>query len=257
MKILAIADGVGEQRRDYLRRNLPLARRAHGADLIIANGENVCDIHGLSPRCAEALFDAGVDFITSGNHIFDRRDTHQLLEDATRIIRPCNYPAECPGEGSKLITSADGWQILVVNVSGVAFMDALANPYTAVERELSAHRGRYDVAVLDIHAEATSEKIALARYFDGKFAAIFGTHTHVQTNDAQILPNGTGYLTDLGMTGPVNGVLGVTAEDVIFRARTHLPRRFTVAEGPIAAHGALFEINPGSGKCLAVKTVKF
>ncbi len=257
MKILAIGDVVGEQTLDYLRRTLPTARRTYGADLVIANGENVCDIHGLSPKCAEALFDAGVDFITSGNHIFDRRDTHQLLEDATRIIRPCNYPAECPGEGSKLITSADGWQILVVNVSGVAFMDALGNPYTAVEHELAKHRGRYDVAVLDIHAEATSEKIALARHFDGRFAAIFGTHTHVQTNDAQLLPNGTGYLTDLGMTGPTNGILGVKAEDVIFRARTHLPRRFTVADGPIAAHGALFEITPSAGKCTAVKTVKF
>ena len=113
------------------------------------------------------------------------------------------------------------------------------------------------MAILDIHAEATSEKIALARYFDGRFAAIFGTHTHVQTNDAQILEGGTGYLTDLGMTGPTDGILGVKAEDVIFRARTHLPRRFTVAEGPIAAHGALFEINPSSGKCTAVKTVKF
>ena len=257
MKILAIGDVVGEQTLDYLRRTLPQVRRQYGADLVIANGENVCDVHGLSPKCAEALFDAGVDFITSGNHIFDRRDTHQLLEDADRIIRPCNYPAECPGEGSKVIPSADGWHILVVNVSGVAFMDALGNPYTAVEHELAKHRGRYDLAVLDVHAEATSEKIALARYFDGKFAAVFGTHTHVQTNDAQILPNGTGYLTDLGMAGPVNGILGVKAEDVIWRARTHLPRRFTVADGPIAAHGALFEINPSAGKCTAVKTVKF
>ncbi|MBE6629944.1 MAG: YmdB family metallophosphoesterase [Ruminococcaceae bacterium] len=257
MKILAIGDVVGEQTLPYLRRALPAARQAYAADLVIANGENVCDVHGLSPLTAQALFDAGVDFITSGNHIFDRRDAHQMLEDATRIIRPCNYPAECPGEGSKLITSQDGWQILVVNVSGVAFMDALGNPYTSVEYELSRHRGRYDLAVLDIHAEATSEKIALARYFDGRFAVIFGTHTHVQTNDAQILPKGTGYLTDLGMTGPVNGILGVKAEDVIYRARTHLPRRFTVADGPIAACGALFEVNPSTGKCLAAKPVKF
>ena len=257
MKILTIGDVTGIRSIEYLRKRLWGVRQQFGADVVIANGENVCDIHGLSPRCAEALFDAGVDFITSGNHIFDRRDTHQLLEDATRIIRPCNYPAECPGEGAKMITSADGWQILVVNVSGVAFMDALANPYTSVQYALDSYRGRYDVAVLDIHAEATSEKIALARYFDGKFAAIFGTHTHVQTNDAQILPGGTGYLTDLGMTGPVNGVLGVTAEDVIFRARTHLPRRFTVAQGPIAANGAVFDINASSGKCLAVTPVKF
>ena len=257
MKILAIGDVVGERTLDYLRQNLPRARREYGADLVIANGENVCDIHGLSPKCAEALFDAGVDFITSGNHIFDRRDTHQLLEDATRIIRPCNYPAECPGEGAKLITSADGWQILVVNVSGVAFMDALGNPYTAVQHALDSHRGRYDVAVLDIHAEATSEKIALARHFDGRFAAIFGTHTHVQTADAQVLPNGSGYITDLGMTGPTNGILGVKTEAVLTRQRTHLPQRFLVADGPISACGALFDINETTGRANSVTAIKF
>ena len=256
MKILAIGDVVGEQTLDYLRQNLPTARRAHGADLVIANGENVCDIHGLSPRCAEALFDAGVDFITSGNHIFDRRDTHQLLEDATRIIRPCNYPAECPGEGAKLITSADGWQILVVNVSGVAFMDALGNPYTAVQHALDSYRGRYDVAVLDIHAEATSEKLAIACDFDGKIQVIFGTHTHVPTADERVLPHGTGYITDLGMCGESGGILGMEPESVIFKMKTHLPGRFKIASGECFADGVVFTLD-AAGKCTFTERIKF
>ena len=257
MKLLALGDVVGEATLPYLRRNLPNVRRELGADLVIANGENVCDIHGISPAAAQALLDAGVDLITSGNHVFDRRDGHAYLENSNSIIRPCNYPAECPGEGSRLVTSADGWQILVVNVSGCVFMEPLNSPYTAVRHELDRARGRYDFAVLDVHAEATSEKLALAHYFDGEFAAIFGTHTHVQTNDAQILPNGTGYITDLGMTGPINSILGVRIEDVLTRSRTHLPQRFTVANGEVRAHGALFEINPNSGKTISVKPISF
>ena len=136
-------------------------------------------------------------------------------------------------------------------------MDALANPFTAVERELDAYRGRYDAAVLDIHAEATSEKLALARYFDGRIAVIFGTHTHVQTADACVLPGGTGYITDLGMTGPVDGILGVTPEPVILRNRLHMPQRFTVADGPIRAHGALFDVDPGSGKTRTATAIEF
>jgi calcineurin-like phosphoesterase len=136
-------------------------------------------------------------------------------------------------------------------------MEPLGNPFSAVEYALEHARGRYDFAVLDVHAEATSEKLALAHYFDGKFAAIFGTHTHVQTNDAKILPNGTGYITDLGMTGPVNSILGVRVEDVIRRNRTHLPQRFSVASGPIRAEGALFDVNPTTGKSVGVTPVKF
>ncbi len=257
MKILTIGDVVGEAALAHLRKNLPTLRRQYGADLVIANGENVCDIHGLSPTALQTLLDAGVDFVTSGNHIFDRRDTYALLEDSTVLIRPCNYPAECPGEGSRVVTSAAGWQVLVINVSGTVFMEALGCPFAAVTRELERHRGRYDLAVLDIHAEATSEKLALARYFDGRFAAIFGTHTHVQTADAQVLPGGSGYITDLGMTGPVNGILGVKTEAVLTRQRTHLPQRFTVADGPVSACGALFDINETTGKATSVTAVKF
>ena len=248
---------MGEQTLRYLAEKLPAARRALGADLVIANGENVCDVKGISPAAAESLLDHGVDILTSGNHVFDRRDIYDYLDSGKPLLRPLNYPAECPGEGSRVVTSADGWKVLVLNVSGCAFMEPLNNPFTSVERALDAHRGKYDVAVLDIHAEATSEKLALARYFDGRIGVIFGTHTHVQTADEQILPQGTGYITDLGMTGPKNSILGVTPAAVIGKMRTHMPHRFTVAEGEIAAHGALFDIDAATGKARAVQRIVF
>ena len=257
MKILALGDVVGEQALRYLATELPAKRRALGADLVIVNGENVCDVRGISPTAADALIEYGADIITSGNHVFDRRDIYDYLDRSKTLLRPINYPAECPGEGARIVTSADGWRILVINVSGCAFMDALANPFASVEHALEGMRGKYDMAVLDIHAEATSEKLALARYFDGRIAVIFGTHTHVATADEQVLPLGTGYITDLGMTGPVDGILGVCAEDVIFKSRTHLPRRFTVASGEIRAHGALFDLDPVTGKVQSVKRVVF
>ncbi|MBQ8717335.1 MAG: YmdB family metallophosphoesterase [Clostridia bacterium] len=257
MKILAIGDVVGEQALHYLATELPRQRRALGADLVIVNGENVCDVRGISPTAADALIEYGADILTSGNHVFDRRDIYDYLDRSKALLRPINYPAECPGEGARIVTSADGWRVLVINVSGCAFMDALANPFASVEHALDGMRGKYDLAVLDVHAEATSEKIALARYFDGRIAVIFGTHTHVATADEQVLPNGTGYITDLGMTGPVDGILGVCAEDVIFKSRTHLPRRFTVASGEIRAHGALFEVDPVTSKAKSVKRVVF
>ena len=257
MKILTLGDVVGEQALRFLATELPRQRQMLGADLVIVNGENVCDVRGISPTAADTLIEHGADVITTGNHVFDRRDIYDYLDRSKTILRPINYPAECPGEGARIVTSADGWRVLVINVSGCVFMEPLANPFTAVEHALDGARGKYDIAVLDVHAEATSEKIALARYFDGRIAAIFGTHTHVATADEQVLPLGTGYITDLGMTGPIDGVLGVCAEDVIFKSRTHLPRRFTVASGEIRAHGALFEVNPVTGKTQSVKRIAF
>jgi metallophosphoesterase (TIGR00282 family) len=257
MKILALGDVVGEKALSHLEKTLWQKRKEWKIDLVLANGENVCDIHGLSPRTGEALLAAGVDMITSGNHIFDRRDAYAFLQDSTAVVRPCNYPGECPGEGSRILTSPEGWRVLVINVSGCVFMDALDDPFRAVERELQRNARRYDFAVLDIHAEATSEKLAMARYFDGRFAAIFGTHTHVPTADTRILPNGTGYVTDLGMTGPVESILGVTPADVIERMRTHMPRRFTVADGEVCAQGVIFDINPVTGRANAVSRVEF
>ena len=257
MKILALGDVVGERTLQFLARTLPQKRRELGADLVIVNGENVCDIKGISPAAADALLDCGADIITSGNHVFDRRDAYAYLDSSKTLIRPLNYPPEAPGEGARVVVSADGWQVLVLNVSGCAFMDALANPIASVERALDSYRGKYDVAVLDIHAEATSEKLAIARYFDGRIAVMFGTHTHVQTADEQVLPGGSGYITDLGMTGPTDGILGVVSDAVIARNRTRLPQRFTVAGGEIRASGAFFDVDPSTGRVKAVSRVNF
>lgn len=257
MKLLALGDIVGKSTLPFLRRDLPAKRAALGADLVIANGENVCDIRGISPDTAETLFLSGVDFLTSGNHVFDCRDSYTFLDDCPRVVRPLNYPPECPGCGARVVTSGDGWRVLVLNVSGCVFMDALGDPFRAVERALLDMHGHYDVAVLDVHAEATSEKLALARYFDGQFAAVFGTHTHVQTADEQILPHGTGYITDLGMCGPADGILGVRTEDVLSKMRTHMPTRFHPATGAPRAAGALFEIDAVNNRALSVRRVTF
>lgn len=257
MKLLALGDIVGERTVSYLRRALPEARRRYGASLVVANGENAADIRGLTPEAADALFACGVDVLTAGNHIYDRRAIADYFAGHPCLLRPLNYPADCPGDGARVVTSADGWQVLVLNAAGRVFMEALDDPFRAVEYALERDRRRYDFAVLDIHAEATAEKLALARYFDGRIAAVFGTHTHIQTADARLLPGGTGYITDLGMCGPTGGILGVDAEAVIARLRTHMPRPFTVAEGEIRAEGALFDIDAVTGRACSVEAVRF
>ena len=257
MKLLALGDIVGMNTLPFLKKELPRKRAELNVDLVIANGENVCDIHGISPTAAETLFLSGVDLLTSGNHVFDRRDAHSFLDDSTSIVRPLNFPSACPGCGARIVTSRDGWRILVLNVSGCVFMDALGDPFRAIEYALTDMHGRYDAAVLDVHAEATSEKLAIAHAFDGELAAVFGTHTHVLTADEQILPRGTGYITDLGMCGPSDGIIGVQVEDVLAKFRTHMPTRFRVATGAPRATGALFDIDPINNKTLSVTRVVF
>ena len=256
MKILALDDVVGVRAIDYLSKNLWGVRKNLGVDFVIANAENASEIHGLCPRDADRLLDAGVDFMTMGNHTFGKREIYSYLDDnPERIIRPCNYPPTAPGYGSYTV-NVNGYKMLCINVQGTVFMEPLDSPFDAVDCILGAEEGKYDFAFLDIHAEATSEKIALARYFDGRINMIVGTHTHVQTADNQILPNGTGYITDLGMTGPVSGVLGVDTEATTVRLKDHLPARFTVADGEIKAHGVVFELDD-SFKAVKVTRVKF
>ena len=256
MKILAIGDIVGTKSIDYLKACLWDIRRKYDIDLVVANGENATDIHGLSAPDAEDILSAGVDLITLGNHAFGRRDICPLLGDSNCIIRPANYPPLAPGGGYTLLDVC-GWRVLCINIMGTALMDALACPFATVDRILEREWGNYDFALMDIHAEATSEKIALARYFDGRIAVMFGTHTHVQTADEQILPKGSGYITDLGMTGPVNGVIGTDADAVIEKMRTKMPVRFRVADGEIAAMGAIFTVNTDTGLVTEVKRIRF
>ena len=256
MKILAIGDVVGTKAVAYLKENLWKKRSELGADAVIANGENASDIHGISMADAEDILSAGVDVITLGNHSFGRRDICNLLNDSSYIVRPANYPACVPGSGSTVVNIC-GWRILVINVLGTALMESMACPFATVDRILEREKGSYDVSVLDIHAESTSEKIALGRYFDGRINVIFGTHTHVPTADEQILPLGSGYITDLGMSGPVNGVIGADAQAVIERFRTKIPVHFKVADGVVKVYGALFDIDTDSGRVVSVKRISF
>ena len=258
MKILAIGDVVGRRSIEYLSDKLRGVASKLGADFVVCNGENASEIHGLCKSDAEALLDCGVDLITLGNHAFGSRDIYTWLDDNTdRIIRPANYPAACPGVGYT-VCEASGLRILCMNLSGTAFMDPLDNPFTTVDRILEREKGEYDVALLDFHAEATSEKLAIGYHLDGRVQMVFGTHTHVPTADTRVLPKGTGYVTDLGMTGPTNGILGTDAEAVLYKMRTHMPTRFTVADGVIEAQAVLFTLEDQAPyRCVKVERVTF
>ena len=243
MKILAIGDIVGTRSIEYLRQKLWKLRDRMGIDFVVANGENATEIHGLSASDAEKILDAGVDLITMGNHTWSKRDLYAFLDNnPEKIIRPANFPGSSPGYGYTTVDVC-GYKLLCMNVQGVAFMEPLADPFESVEYILAREEGEYDISLLDFHAEATSEKYAMARVFDGKINIIFGTHTHVPTADAQILPGGTAYVTDLGMTGPDNGILGTDTERVLRKTRQHLPSQFVIADGNIRADAVLFELD--------------
>lgn len=256
MRILALGDIVGLRTVDYLREKLWKYRKDNKIDFVVANGENVNDIFGLGIDEARALIDCGIDVITTGNHVWGRRDIYDFLDSTESVIRPANYPSGTPGSGYTIV-SADGFKVLCINILGTVFMDSLTSPFEAVDAILAREEGNYDVALLDIHAEATSEKLAMGFHFDGRITAIFGTHTHVQTADERVLPNGSGYITDIGMTGPKDGILGVDKECVLYRFLTKMPKRYVVAEGEIEAQGAIFDIDPFAGKTASVKRVKF
>lgn len=243
MKILAIGDVVGNRAIEHLRQNLWKLRDQMKIDFIVANGENATEIHGLSAADADKLLDAGVDLITLGNHTWSKRDLYGYLDlNSEKIIRPANFPGSCPGYGYA-IADVCGYRVLCMNAQGLAFMEPLSDPFEAVEYILEREEGEYDISLLDFHAEATSEKYAMARVFDGKINIIFGTHTHVPTADAQILPGGTAYVTDLGMTGPDNGILGTDTDRVLRKMREHMPSQFIVANGKIRADAVLFELD--------------
>lgn len=254
MRILALGDVVGRRAVDDLEEKLWGIRRAEKADFVIVNGENANDIRGISSKDAGRLLQAGADVITLGNHAFGQRDLYPMLESDARIIRPANLPAAAPGMGYT-IADACGYRMLCINVCGRVNMDSYGDPFDTVEKILARESGRYDYAIMDIHAEATSEKLALARVFDGRIHVMFGTHTHVVTADEQILPGGSGYQTDLGMCGPHNGIIGTRTDCVLERMRNLMPARFEIADGPILAHGTVFDLD--GNKVTAVRRVRF
>lgn len=253
--ILTIGDIVGPQAVDHIRRRLWDFRRSNNIDLAVANGENACTGNGLDVSSAKQLFSSGVDIITSGNHIWHKRDIREFLDSTNAVIRPANYRTTVPGSGYTKIT-INGYIYLVMNIMGVVYMDPLDNPFFTIERILNHEKGHFDFAILDIHAEATSEKTALAYYFDGRINIMFGTHTHVATADERILPRGSGFITDLGMCGPVESILGIRSDIIIEKLTTNLPVRFEIAEGAIEACGAIFTLDLETGRVVSVERIK-
>ncbi|MGM9632543.1 MAG: TIGR00282 family metallophosphoesterase [Eubacteriales bacterium] len=257
MRILAIGDIVGGITIDYLSKNLSRVTRENKIDFVIANGENASEIKGLTQNDAEALCNLGVDFITLGNHAFGKRDLYSYLDsNDAKIIRPANFPASAPGAGYSIV-NVDGYKLLIINALGTMYMTPLNSPFETVDIILEREKSKYDFAILDIHAEATSEKLAIAHYFDGRIAIIFGTHTHVQTADEQILPLGSAYITDIGMSGPVNSILGTKVETILESFIKKTPQYFTVADGEVKAHGVIFDINPDTSKINSIKRITF
>ena len=249
-----MGDVVGPEAALFLRRRLPALRGETGCDFVIVNGENAARHNGLDREGAQLLFAGGADVVTTGNHAFRQREIREMLDGAEHLLRPANFPGHLPGRGWGIYL-VSGVRLLVANVQGTLFMEALASPFEAMEKILAQAAGQYDLAVCDIHAEATSEKISFANLFDGRLSAVFGTHTHVPTADWRVLPQGTGYVTDLGMCGAADSVLGIAKEAAISRFIDHLPTPYTPAKGPCEATGALFELDVFSGKCLSVSPV--
>ena len=232
-----------------VRTLLPQIKRQYGIGMVIANGENATEGNGILPHSAEHLFSSGVDVITGGNHTLRRQEIYPLLESNPHLLRPANYPQGAPGQGV-CVLDFGYCRVGVINLSGAVFMDAYASPFATADACIcKAKEEGADILLVDVHAEATSEKRALGFYLDGRVSALFGTHTHVATADAQVLPQGTGYITDLGMCGVIQSVLGVESQIVIGRFTTMSPARFRSATGTAAVSGCIFDIDHKSGAC--------
>jgi len=246
---------VGSPGRDTLKRCLALVRDQHDVHACIANGENVAGGFGLTAQTADELFETGVDFITSGNHIYDKRDFKTYLESSDRVLRPANYPPGLPGRGFGTFL-ADGTTVGVLNVMGRTFMPTVDDPFRCADAAVEDLRAMTPIVIVDVHAEATSEKVALGRFLDGRVSAIFGTHTHVQTADEQILPGGTAYITDVGMTGPTDGVIGMEQGPVLERFLTGMSDRFSVQKSGMKQFcAAVVRIDRESGVALEIKRI--
>ena len=255
MRILFLADIVGTPGRKAVADRLPSLRDELGVDVCIANGENMADGVGITPKLADRLLESGVDAITLGNHTWRRMEIAPYLTGSDRVARPANYASGAPGKGLVYTTARDGTCVGVINVMGSLFMDTPVSMWELVDGLVEEARRKTPVIWVDVHGEATSEKVALAQYLDGKVTAVVGTHTHVQTNDPRVLPGGTAALSDAGMTGPHNSVIGVQSDLAIRRMRTGLPVRFETAAGDVRLEGALVECN-GNGRATACETLR-
>jgi metallophosphoesterase (TIGR00282 family) len=255
LRILFIADIVGTPGRKAVEERLPSLLEELEVDFCVGNGENVADGVGITPKLADRLLAAGIDAITLGNHVWRRIEIVPYLTGSDRVVRPANLGSAAPGKGLAVVSARNGTRVAVINVMGSLFMNVPVSLWEIVDELVAEARREAQVVFVDVHAEATSEKVALSQWLDGKVTAVVGTHTHVQTNDARVLPGGTAALSDAGMTGPHESVIGVQSDLAIRRMRTGLPVRFETASSDVRIEGALVECN-GDGRASSCKTVR-
>ena len=253
MRILFIGDIFGKPGRDILHKALPSLVDLHGIDLVVANVENSAAGFGVTGDIAETILGYGVDVMTSGNHIWDKKEILEYIPRQPKLLRPANFPAGVPGRGTWVGKTRSGEPVAVVNVMGRIFMAPLDDPFAVVLREIEAVRARARVIIVDFHAEATSEKAAMGWHLDGRVTAIFGTHTHVQTADERLLPKGTAYLTDVGMTGPHDSIIGVAVEPALSRFVNGMPAKFEAATGAARLKAIIITADPSTGKALGIE----
>ena len=254
MNILFVGDVVGQKSCANLREKLPFLKREYNIDTVIANGENSADGNGITPVTAKYLLDSGIDCVTTGNHCFRRKEMDAFYETSDIVIRPANFPDEVVGKGYTVLDRGR-YSICVINLMGVVFMQNLENPFHCINRILNEVKSK--VIIVDFHAEATSEKRALGHYLTGRVSAVLGTHTHVQTADEEILDGRTGYITDVGMTGVIDSVLGIKKEIIINNMITGYPQRYEYAEGRYYICGAVISVDEKTGICTSIKRIRY
>lgn len=253
MRLLFIGDIVGKPGRRAVQELLPGLMEGCGVDFVIANGENAAAGFGMTREIVEDLFGNRIDVLTTGNHVWDKKEIVDCIDDYESLLRPANYPARVPGRGSVVMPVRNGCHVGVVNLMGRVFMSPLECPFRTADREIEKMKSRTRIIVIDIHAEATSEKIALGWYLDGRVTAVLGTHTHVQTADERVLPGGTAYITDVGMTGPFDSVIGTRKEIILERFLSQLPSKFEVAKGDVRLQAVLIDVDEESGRAFQIE----
>jgi 2',3'-cyclic-nucleotide 2'-phosphodiesterase len=256
MRILFIGDIIGKPGRQAIRALLPNLTDKFRTDLIIANGENAAAGFGITESTATELFACGVDVITTGNHVWDKKEAVTYLAKESRVIRPLNYPPDVPGAGSILIKPDNKPPVAVLNLAGRIFMSGFDCPFRAAEAAIANIRETTQIIIIDFHAEATSEKVALGYYLDGQVSAVIGTHTHVQTADEKILPGGTAYISDAGMTGPMISVIGIEKNQIIGKFLTGMPRKFDVADGKTILNAVVVDIDEENGMATGIRRIQ-
>jgi 2',3'-cyclic-nucleotide 2'-phosphodiesterase len=256
MKVLFIGDIVGKTGRNAVKALLPSVVNKYKVDFVIANGENAAGGFGITDKIADELFGYGVHVITTGNHVWDKKEFIPQISKIDRVLRPMNYPPGVPGYGSLLYPTNNGKKIAIINLSGRVFMSNIDCPFRTGKEEVEKLLEHTNIIIIDFHAEATSEKIAFSYYMDGRVSAIIGTHTHVQTADEKILPGGSAFITDVGMTGPAHSVIGIEIDQIIQRFLTNIPMRFETAKGEGIFSAVIVEINEETGKATAIQRLQ-